>query len=89
MPSPVLLDVGARAGLCLEEVVGVRQGSYEDLRGPGSAWEEALGEETVAFPKYQREKTNSQKTKLGLVGKQNWWSGKTFLTVQLPGRSGN
>lgn len=55
----------------------------------GSAWEEVLGEETVAFPKYQREKTNSRKTKQGLVGKQNWRSGKTFLTVQLPSHSGN
>lgn len=28
------MDVGARVGLCLEEVVGVRQGCYEDLREP-------------------------------------------------------
>lgn len=29
------MDVEVRLGLCLEEVVGVRQGSCEDLREPG------------------------------------------------------
>lgn len=49
---------------------GSEAGGYEDLREPGPHGDEVLGAETVAVPKYQREKTSSQKPKLGLVGKQ-------------------
>lgn len=73
------MGIEERMGLCLEEVVGVKQGG---LRGPkrtrGQCGEETLAEKTVASPN-SREKTSSERPKLGLVGKQPFWKSVSNL----------
>ena len=77
MPSPALMGAEERGGPCLEEAVGVKQGSPGDPEEPRVSTEErCLGKTKLLSPDtcravlQQRGKTRSPKPELGLVGKQ-------------------